>query len=309
MQALYACLIRNQYTPAAVEMMLFDVFKDFSVLLLKLTAILPAWVQVGREIVKRNKQKMLPTAEDLNPNLKFVHNRLIQKFSENHHLQKEIRDKKLTWNNDLDRLAAKDIFLQLTKTEYYKTYMEKEEDSFAADKEFLLTIVEGFMMENEDLAAYFGDQKAFWVHDYDYAAVLLHQFLQSLTENNAARTTFPPLFKATGDEEGDDWFFMRRLAAKTIRNDCHYKRLVGEMLYNWEMERLATLDVILIKMAICEFCEFSSIPVKVSMDEYIELSKYYSTPNSRRFINGMLDRILAQLKEDNQIHKQGRGLG
>jgi len=147
-----------------------------------------------------------------------------------------------------------------------------------------------------------------WLLDYNDAVILVYNTLKTYTKNQPADKPLPPLFKTDDKSVSEDRQFGLDLFWKTIARDEEYSLIVENKLRHWERDRIAYMDSILIKMALCEFCEFSSIPLRVTLNEYIEISKYYSTPKSCNFINGMLDSILIDFKKENKINKQGRGL-
>jgi N utilization substance protein B len=164
------------------------------------------------------------------------------------------------------------------------------------------------MLENEDMIHYFGETKLSWLHDYNDVVILVHNTIKSFTKNQSNDKPLPPLFKTSNDGISEDYQFMLDLLLKTIQNDKQYSDIIAQKIHNWEIDRIAYVDIILLKMAVCEFCEFPDIPLRVTLNEYIEISKYYSTPKSRSFINGLLDTVLLGLKNENKINKQGRGL-
>ena len=171
-----------------------------------------------------------------------------------------------------------------------------------------MSILEKFMLENEDMIRYFGEIKISWLHDYNDVIVLIYNTLKTFTYLQNDNLPLPTLFKTSNEKESEELIFAQSLLLKTIINNRDYTEIIAQKLQNWELERIACIDSILLKMAICEFCEFPSIPLRVTMNEYIEISKYYSTPKSRNFINGLLDNVLLYLKQENKINKQGRGL-
>ena len=160
------------------------------------------------------------------------------------------------------------------------------------------------MAENGLLYDYYSDRDLSFNSDYQLAIYLLWKFMSELPTNFDASSKLPPMFKA----EDEDKEFVIKLFEKTILHAGEYRELVNANISNWDYDRLALMDKILIFMALTEFCEFHSIPVKVTINEYIEISKFYSTPESRRFVNGMLDKLATQLKEEGKLVKTGLGL-
>ena len=264
------------------------------------------WVEIKRFAERRieeNKQKHFPTEEDLNPNMKFVNNRILVALEDNKHLMKLEEQYKIDWTDSREDFIRK-MFVKLTETPEYQEYMSNGKDSFSDDKRFLVTVIETYMPENGLLYDYYSDRELSFTSDYQLAIYLLWKFISELPANFDASSMLPPVYKS----EEEDREFVTKLFEKTILHADEYMEMVKDNISNWDYERLALMDKILIFMAMTEFCEFHSIPVKVTINEYIEISKFYSTPESRRFVNGMLDRLSTMLKEEGKLVKTGLGL-
>ena len=264
------------------------------------------WVEIKRFAERRieeNKQKHFPTEEDLNPNMKFVNNRILVALEDNKHLMKLEEQYKIDWTDSREDFIRK-MFVKLTETPEYQEYMSNGKDSFSNDKHFLVTVIETYMPENGLLYDYYSDRELSFTSDYQLAIYLLWKFISELPANFDASSMLPPVYKS----EEEDREFVTKLFEKTILHADEYMEMVKDNISNWDYERLALMDKILIFMAMTEFCEFHSIPVKVTINEYIEISKFYSTPESRRFVNGMLDRLSTMLKEEGKLVKTGLGL-
>ena len=264
------------------------------------------WVEVkhfAERRIEENKNKHFPTEEDLNPNLKFVNNRILNALDDNKHLLSLEEKYKINWADSREDFI-RNLFQKLTETSEYQEYMNDGKNSFADDKQFLATVIDNYMAENGLLYDYYSDRDLSFNSDYPIAIYLLYKFVNEMPESFSATTKLPPAYKS----EDDDKEFVIKLFEKTILHADEYKELVKTNLSNWDYDRMALMDKILIFMAITEFCEFHSIPVKVTINEYIEISKLYSTPDSRRFVNGMLDRLSTVLKEEGKLKKTGLGL-
>ncbi len=264
------------------------------------------WVEIKRFAERRieeNKQKHFPTEEDLNPNMKFVNNRILVALEDNKHLMKLEEQYKIDWTDSREDFIRK-MFVKLTETPEYQEYMSNGKDSFSDDKRFLVTVIETYMPENGLLYDYYSDRDLSFTSDYQLAIYLLWKFISELPANFDASSMLPPVYKS----EEEDREFVTKLFEKTLLHADEYMEMVKDNISNWDYERLALMDKILIFMAMTEFCEFHSIPVKVTINEYIEISKFYSTPESRRFVNGMLDRLSTMLKEEGKLVKTGLGL-
>lgn len=264
------------------------------------------WVEIKRFAERRieeNKQKHFPTEEDLNPNMKFVNNRILVALDDNKHLMKLEEQYKIDWTDSREDFIRK-MFVKLTETPEYQEYMSNGKSSFSDDKHFLVTVIETYMPEDGLLYDYYSDRDLSFTSDYQVAIYLLWKFISELPASFDEFSELPPVYKSEEEDKG----FVTKLFEKTILHGDEYMELVKGNISNWDYERLALMDKILIFMAMTEFCEFHSIPVKVTINEYIEISKFYSTPESRRFVNGMLDRLSTVLKEEGKLVKTGLGL-
>jgi N utilization substance protein B len=264
------------------------------------------WVEIrqfAERRIEENKQKHFPTEEDLNPNMKFVDNRILKALDDNQHLTKLVDQYKIDWTDSREDFIRQ-MFVKLTETPEYQEYMNNGKDGFSDDKHFLATVIDTYMPENGLLYDYYSDRDLSYTSDYQLAIYLLWKYISELPADFNANSMLPPVFK----DEAEDKEFVVKLFEKTILHADEYMEMVKDNISNWDYDRLALMDKILIFMALTEFIEFHSIPVKVTINEYIEISKFYSTPESRRFVNGMLDRLSTELKEKGRLVKTGLGL-
>ena len=308
MQAIYEYNMSQCCEVAVVRRNLLRSFDDMYMLYVRVLSMFSALTSVAEQIIELKKQKYLPTETDLHPNLKFINNSFISKLEENKPLQRLITENNLSWNNDVDLLFVRKVYDAMSNKDFFIEYMQNHTTSFDEDKKLILDVLELFMLENEEMMSYFDEIKLSWGHDYNDVIIFIHNTLKTFTKNQSEEKKLPPLFKIDKDGVCEDKQFALDLCKKTLANNAYYEQIVSEKLRNWEADRIACVDFILIKMAICEFCEFPNIPLRVTLNEYIEISKYYSTPKSRYFINGLLDSILKVLRKDDKINKQGRGL-
>lgn len=264
------------------------------------------WVEIrhfAERRIEENKQKHFPTEEDLNPNMKFVNNSILKALDDNKHLMKLEEQYKINWADSREDFI-RNMFVKLVETPEYQEYMSNDKTGFGEDRRFLVTVIETYMPENGLLYDYYSDRDLSFNSDYQLAIYLLWKFISEMSSNFDEFNMLPPIYKA----ETDDKEFVVKLFEKTILHADEYMELVKANISNWDYDRLALMDKILIFMALTEFCEFHSIPVKVTINEYIEISKFYSTSESRRFVNGMLDRLSNVLKEEGKLVKTGLGL-
>lgn len=257
----------------------------------------------AQDLIETKKGKILATQADLNPNLHFVENKAFAKIINNEEYRRAIDTRKLSWELDSDNVRK--LYRQIESSDLYKKYMEKEEDTFKNDKSFLIKMYEEFFVDNSIFEQIIEEKSMYWSIDLEVVHIAIVKTFQKLKDRHTPiDSILPQLYK---DKE-EDIKFMRELLRKTLRFDEEYADLIGKQISNWEVDRLAQIDIIFMKMALCEFEHFPSIPIKVSMNEYIDLSKFFSTPRSKGFINGVLDKIVLKWKSEGRIRKSGRGL-
>jgi N utilization substance protein B len=246
------------------------------------------------------KKKILATTEDLKPNTKFIDNKLINIIAESISLESYVEVNTLTnWEHDIEYVRI--IFEELQKSELYNKYIETEEDSFKIDKAFVIDFFKEIIAPNEKLADYFEDKMISWVDDIPFVNTWVTRSLSKLKNNT--NFVLGVLYKDTDDEQ-----FVSQLFRKTVLKEKSYEQEITDKTPNWETDRIADIDMILIKMAMTEFLNFPSIPTRVTINEYIEISKDYSTTKSSYFINGVLDKISKEFTTEKRIVKIGRGL-
>lgn len=250
--------------------------------------------------IELSKKKILATKEDLQPNKKFINNKVINAIRESISIESYLKVNKLQ-NWSLDDEYVKIIFEELQKSDLYTKYLDTAQDSFKIDKAFIIDFFKEIIAPNEKLADYYEDKMISWVDDIPFVNTWVVKSLSKQKENKAF--ILGNLYK-----DSDDEAYVSSLFNKTMLNQHKYDEDISEKTPNWEKERIADIDMILIKMAITEFLHFSSIPVRVTINEYIEIAKDYSTHKSGYFINGVLDKISKEYMSNKKINKIGRGL-
>lgn len=254
------------------------------------------------EYLEKSQKKHLATSEEKNPNRKFIDNAIFEILNENESLQNALEKHKVNqWKQDDEYVAI--IWNEIRSSLLYEDYMSTRENDFKEDKNFIIDIFKEIIAPNDKLYDYLEDRKLTWVDDLPLVNTAILKLLQKLKEKTGKEKKIAKLFKSEDDKE-----FAKKLFRKTYLND---EELSEEMLGktpNWDKDRIAEVDMILIKMAICEFLNFPSIPVKVTINEYLEIAKEYSTPKSSIFINGVLDKLSKEYKAENKLNKVGRGL-
>jgi transcription antitermination protein NusB len=197
----------------------------------------------------------------------------------------------------------------MREDEAYVSYMNKPVASYNDDKQVVVMVILRILSESDLLRSYFDERSIYWNEDFDTAVMMVDKTIKGFKESDDDFTSLPTLLKDENNAEGsEDMDFVKRLYRKTLINSSELNKVISERASNWELDRIAIMDTILIKMAITELIEFPSIPIKVTLNEYIELSKEYSSPKSKIFINGVLDKLIVDYKEQGIIKKSGRGL-
>ncbi len=252
------------------------------------------------------KKKHLPTQEDLHPNTRFVDNRFIRQLTDNREFRRKEYDLRINWVEETEMLRK--FYLKIRESKLYKDYMLSEKDSYEQDKEVCLQIVKKIMTDFPALEFYFEEKNIYWAADYFLSIWLVMKAVKGFEEQHDTFRPLPGIYKTEKQEENEDLVFVKKLFRKTILRKDETEKLVEQRARNWEIERIATMDKLILEMALVELMEFESIPIKVSLNEYIELAKIFSTAKSRVFINGILDKLIEDLKADNKIVKKGRGL-
>lgn len=301
MQSLYAFHSSpDQTINLAEKELFFSIHKSYDLYhwLLQLLVEIHNYAQDRLEV---KKQKNLPTAEDLNPNTKFVENVIILKVAENLPLQDYIEKSKLNWIEHFGLI--KKLYNELINSDYFITYMSNPDRSIKEDRELVDYFYANIVAESEDIYQLLEEQSIYWNDDLEFVASMIIKTLRKFKATTGSNKSLMPLFK---DE--DDIEFTKKLFRKAVLDSEEHRQIIKKHLRNWDLERVAFIDVLIMEMALCEFLYFNSIPTKVSLNEYIDLAKFYSTSKSRTFINGILDKILKSLKEEGKITKIGRGL-
>jgi N utilization substance protein B len=257
---------------------------------------------VAAQKIEDYKHKILPTEEDLNPNLKFVNNKLVAAIANNEEIKTFAENKKISWQ--LYNEEVRKLFNIIKQNDIYIQYMNSNNNSISEDVGFIVNIYKILLPEFELIFDKFQEKSIYWnLEDIDYAIMLCIKTFEAYDEQNG-KISLMPIYK---DNE-DDIAFIKNLFKKTITHNNENETYISDKTKNWEIERIALMDIILMKMAITELLHFNSVPVKVTLNEYIEISKSFSSPNSKVFINGILDKLVAEFKTKNLINKQGRGL-
>ena len=301
LHALYSYFQNSNNTLAAGEKNLRKSISDiFRLYLYELKALVEI-KRIAEEKIERKKRKRLPTREDLNPNLRFVENSFIEWLENHEKFGQLLEDHHVSFQDDREILRG--IFNKLEEDEEYIEYMNRPEGGIEHDKRIIKVLYGRYITENELLHQFYEERSLHWADDLDAAQMMVVRTLKNFNEDSTSYSPLPKLLK-----DQDDLDFGLELFRKTINKSNSFEERIQEKAKNWETDRIALVDFILMKMALAELITFSEIPMKVTLNEYIELGKEYSTPRSSNFINGVLDKLREEMLENGEIRKIGRGL-
>jgi len=255
-----------------------------------------------QDVEKRQKRSAENGKQVFESELNLYHNKAIKIINENSALQNEFIRFGISWKDD--ELDVQEWYRDLLKkADFYKEYTLKNKPSFEEDVLVLDQISRQIILKSEAITNFMAERDLYWEENKSALKSMLKKTIKSLDED----TQHIELIELSANWEDDSEFF-KNLFTDTISNDDEYENIVSDFAQNWATERIAIVDMIILKMAVCEMLNFPSIPVKVTINEYIELSKNYSTQKSKIFVNGMLDKISVKLEKDGKIKKSGRGL-
>ena len=270
-------------------------------------SIVSPLTEVAKQRIEAARSKFNPTEEDLNPNMKFADNELARLIDADVDLKKVLAKKKFSW-------AQYDLFLKKVMTsvaskDYFAEYMASSERSLKEDCRLFTRIFEEEFVDSEELEMILEEKNLHWNDDLAYALTWCCRTLKDFAAGKS--WSLLPLYQSDmlkGDGVESDKYFVHKLLQASMAGFEKYSAMVAESVTGWEKERLFSTDVVLIVMGLAEAVTFPTIPVKVTLNEYVELAKFYGTPKSRAFVNGLLDRLMQQLANDGEIAKEGKGL-
>lgn len=283
------------------KFLVFSMDNMYNLYLLLLSLLIEIQKRAVLDINKKQK-KHLATAEDKNPNRKFVHNELLGLLINNNTLKTELENNKIdNWQTDDEYVDV--VYKAIVKNALYKEYMQTRTSNFKEDKEFIVDVFKEVIAPNDKLYEYLEDKHLTWLDDLPTINTTILKLLRKSKATKPESHFLPTLYRDIEDKQ-----FAINLFKKTILNGSKLNEEIEKKTKNWDTDRIADVDFVLLKMAICELKEFPSIPVKVTINEYLEIAKEYSTPKSSIFINGVLDKLVKEYQEANKLNKIGRGL-
>ncbi len=247
------------------------------------------------------RNKRMATQEDLHPNTRFIDNRFISQLRNNDQLLSYITENKLNWANYPELI--REIYNRLLQSEEYKAYMTAVSDGYSEDKKLVTFIYTHLVFPNELLSSVLEEQSIYWNDDLEFITSMVVKTIRKFKEGDGPEKPLMQLYKNPEDRD-----FVVRLFRLSILHREEYVEYIKQNTRNWDLERIAFMDILIMQMAIAELVGFPSIPTKVTLNEYLDISKFYSTSKSNVFINGVLDKVVMQMKEERKIVKTGRGL-
>ena len=227
---------------------------------------------------------------------RFADNQFTAQLEANKQLQEFVETKKKSWNNDIDYI--KKLYADILQSEYYQEYMQMEEVTYADDREVWRKIYKNIIMKDERIDDILEEQSLYWNDDRDIVDTFVLKTIKKFSPENGANQELVPEYRDMEDQE-----YAIRLFRRTIMNDEYYRSLIGRCVKNWEFNRLAYMDVIIMQIAIAELLSFPQIPISVTINEYVEIAKWYSTPKSSGYVNGIIDSVAKMLKKENKLTK------
>jgi len=267
----------------------YDLYHYLLLLIVDVTRMYERMIEV-----KRNKY--LPSDEDRNPDLRILNNRLAAQLAENEALSKYAKEHGISWADDTD--FVKKVLETITASDVYSDYLQSATDDYETDKEFWRSVFKRLISNNEYVEEYLEEKSIYWNDDVDIIESFVIKTIRRFEEHGGCKQELMPMFI-----NNDDYDFVIQLFRQTLLHGEEYREVINRHSKNWDMERVAPMDLMIMQVALAEIMNFPTIPLSVTLNEYIDAAKYYSTPKSSTFINGVLDSIIAELKAENRLLK------
>lgn len=301
LQVLYAYYKNNERSLSKAEKeLLFSIEKTYDLYHYLLLLIVDV-AHVADQKIDAARNKLRPSKEDMNPNTRFIDNAVIQQLATNNQFQSYVQNNSISWDNDPELIRS--MFEQLMESEFYQKYMESETNSYEDDKRFVVKFFSHLVACDDFLFSLLEEKSIYWNDDIEFILSMIIKTLKSFKETDGIHVSMPSLYKDAEDKD-----FVKRLFRKSVLSHDQTIEMIKKNTKNWDVERIAYVDVLIMEIALTEIREFTSIPVKVTFNEYLEVAKYYSTENSSNFINGILDKMVGEMRQEGKIEKSGRGL-
>lgn len=306
-KVLYSSVLAGNMSLADAESQLELSCEAARDLYIYMLGIISPLTKIAKDRIEAAKAKFNPTEEERNPNMKFAENALAKLIDADEDFQKLFKKKKFDWSQY--DLLLKKVMTSVASKDYYAEYMASPDTSLAEDCKLFTRIFEEEFVDSEELEMLLEDKSLYWNDDLAYSLTWCCKTLNGFAKGEG--WSLLPLYQSEmlkGEGVESDKYFVRKLLQSSFAGYERYSAMVSEAVSGWEKERLFSTDVVLIVMGLAEAASFPTIPVKVTMNEYVEISKFYGTPKSRAFVNGLLDKLIQQLVNEGQIKKEGKGL-
>ena len=306
-KVLYSSVMAGNTSLAEAESSLDESCEATRDLYIFMLGIVSPLTQIARERIEAGRRKFNPTEEERNPNMKFADNRLAVLLDSDPDFTRIFKKKKFTW--EPYDLFLRKIYASVSSSTYFADYMASGQSSLAEDCRLFYKIFEKEFVDSVELETILEDMSVYWNDDLAYSLTFVCRTLDALAKGE--RWTLPPLYTSDlvpGPDKDNDRLFVRKLLRSAFTGYQEYSSMVSESVSNWDKERIVSTDMAIIVMGLAEAVAFPSIPVKVTINEYVEISKFYGTPKSRIFVNGLLDRLIQKLSGEGRIVKSGKGL-
>ena len=305
LQEVYACRMEDKDAITAAKEFEYHIGRLNELGILQV-ALLPRIAEVAADILEGGRHKFLATDEERNPNTQLLQNQFLRRMTDNFELKQCIAKWGGCWDTNEDLI--REAFIDFRKHQVYTDYLEIETPTFAQDKELAIMLFR-YLMNREAITAVLAQRSLLWEDDYEQIAQYNFMMLKTLNEDNLTEAMpWPLMYDKRNEAEEEAMDFARTLLRQTLAMRDESEALTKRFLQGWEFERVAAMDILLINMAVAELTSCPSIPERVTVDEYIELSKEFSSERSRLFINGILDKLVSELRSQGKINKSGRGL-
>ncbi len=295
-QTVYSYYLNRKETSTETEDELFRSIKQTYNLYIHLLSLITEITSYAQNKIEIGKNKYRPTEEELNPNTRFANNSFALQLSQNKTLLQIISDENLSWENERD--VVKNLFTEIEQADFFKEYMKSETTSYQEDKDVWRKIFKRIIPFSENLGESLEDKNLYWNDDAETVISFVIKTIKQFEEPKGENQELLPMFKDKEDVE-----FAKTLLHKSIFKERELRELINENTKNWDLDRIAFMDIVIMQVALTEIMNFPRIPVNVSMNEYIEIAKTYSTEKSGAFVNGILDKIISILKKENKITK------
>ena len=267
----------------------YDLYHYFLLLIIEVT-------NLQKRVLDARKSKYMPTEAELNPNTRLIDNRFAAQVEQNESLQKYVAEQGISWDNDADFI--KQVLEIILSSDLYQDYLNNEDDSYETDKEFWRAVFKKIICGNEAIDDYLQDKSIYWNDDISIVETFLLKTIKQFEEKAGSKQKLQPMFKDLEDQS-----FAIKLFRQSLLKGSEYRERINKHMKNWETERIANMDLIIMQVALAEIMTFPTIPINVTLNEYIDTAKYYSTPKSGTFINGILDSIVSELKKEKLLLK------